>query len=356
MKRLRKATRGRSRHVERATWAAEDLAIAARDSSEVFVGLVRQAVKFGLRKIASIPADVAFSVTNIPQVLTRLEARHDAARTRPADLSAIEKAAVAQLEQSGVFVTDVESLGFSPESVSAFMASGERLAAALAARGEAAGSVRPAVTTSEPADLLQYPEIYRWGLNPIILGIVEAYLRAPVAYDGPLVFHAPADGRETGSRRWHVDREDRRVIKVGLYLHDVSDSGGPFQLINHDLRGPGDAFRYRVFDTRHLEQVLGRDVISRKTITCPGKRGTLFFAETGRFYHRGKPATDHERSTIFFSYFARSPRHPFYCARSGLTRSSINGLIEGLSLKQQSTALWRDGLPLVARLIPPSLT
>jgi hypothetical protein len=298
---------------------------------------------------------MALRFTNLPPVMAYCENRYIASLIFSENLSALQKAAVAQLEQNGVFVTDLAALGCSGDEGAEVMACGNRLAALLAARGAAAGRVRPAVTISKPADLMDYPAIYRWGLNPAILGIVQAYLRSPVAYDGPLVFHAPADGRETSNRRWHVDREDRRVVKVGLYLHDVSESGGPFQLLHHEVRRAGEAFHYKVFDSIRLEQKLGRDVTSRDTVTCPGKAGTLVFAETGRFYHRGKPATDCERATIFFSYFARSPRHPFFCARSGLSRSDLTELIQGLSPEQQAAALWRDTLPLIARLIPPSL-
>jgi hypothetical protein len=316
--------------------------------------LIKHAARLGVRRLASVPADVALGFTNLPPVIARLEKRHDDSLRTSDRLSGLEKTAVAQLEQHGVFVTSIESLGLPSGDVAELMAAGRALAAVLAKRGEAAGSVRPAVMTSQPDDLLNHPTIYRWGLNPVLLGIVAAYLREPVAYDGPLVFHAAADGRETGSRRWHRDREDRRVIKVGLYLHDVGESGGPFQLVKHEMRRSGEAFRYRVFDTRRLEKALGPEVTARHTVTYPGQAGTLVFAETGRFYHRGKPATAHERSTIFFSYFARSPRHPFYCARSGLTRSHLVGLTSGLSAEQKATALWRDALPLIARLIPAS--
>ncbi len=320
----------------------------------MIIELVKYAAWLGLRKAASLPADLALRVTNIPFVMDRLERRYTASLQNSDNLSAIEAAAVAQLQQTGVFVTNLDSLGCSPEDAAEIMEHGKRLTARLASRGSAAGSVRSAVTISNPADLLDYPMIYRFGLNPIILGIIKAYLRSPVAYDGPLAFHAPADGRETGSRRWHLDREDRRVVKVGLYLHDVSDTGGPFQLVNLDTRLASEPFRYANMDTRRLEQTFGERLAAR-TITCPGKAGTLIFAETGKFFHRGKPATSSERSTIFFSYFARAPRHPFYCARSGLSRSNLTGLIKGFSSEQQAAALWRDALPLIARLIPPSL-
>jgi hypothetical protein len=258
------------------------------------------------------------------------------------------------LRQNGVFVTDFQALGIADGSDARVMAEGTQLADVLVKRANAMGNRRPDVMSSTPEDLLEYREIYRWGLHPVLLRIVEAYQRRPVAYDGPLVFHARADGRETATRRWHLDREDRRVIKVAIYLHDVGDDGGPFQVLNYAARKPGEPFRYRLFDTAGLKKTFGANTVDQNIKTCPGKSGTVIIAETGRFYHRGKPATSRERSTIFFSYFSRSPRHPFFCSRSRLSRSQIVELVSGLDPAQRAAALWQDELPLIARMIPPS--
>jgi hypothetical protein len=309
-----------------------------------------------LRFVRSMPADIAFRTINLPPVSFYLEERYRRAlRDFAQPLTEIESAAVAGLHNHGVFITDIESLGLSSSGDDDIMAAGTCVANLLATGAASFGEARPAVVASKPDHLLRFPTVYRWGLNSRLLRIVEAYQRLPVAYDGPLVFHAQADGRETASRKWHLDREDRRVIKVALYLHDVTDDGGPFQLLNCATQKDGESIQYSATDTAGLIAAFGEATVSRNTITCPGKAGTVIFAETGRFYHRGKPATRNERSTIFFSYFSRRPRHPFYCSRSQLSRKHILELTKGLSPEQKACALWQDELPLIARIVPPSV-
>jgi hypothetical protein len=87
---------------------------------------------------------------------------------------------------------------------------------------------------------------------------------------------------------------------------------------------------------------------------CTGKAGTLIFADTARFFHRGKPATGRERFTIFYSYFAWRPRHLFLQG-TRLSRGQIVQLVERLGVEQQAAALWRNNLSWGNRLIPPSL-
>jgi hypothetical protein len=199
---------------------------------------------------------------------------------------------------------------------------------------------------------MRHPEIYRWGLNAAILRVAEAYLCQPVAYDGPLIFHTPANSKEVATRKWHLDREDVSMIKVGLYLNEVDEDGGPLQILKHAEAAANGRFDYRGMTMSELEKRLGGAVTAEDVVTCTGRSGSLVFADTARFYHRGKPATGRDRSAVFFSYFARPPRHPFFCERSRLSRGQILQLTDGLHPVQQASALWRDNLSTAARMMP----
>lgn len=308
------------------------------------------------RRAVNAPALLAVGAMNLPPLLGYLERRHEAAirRAPPAGgLSAVEAAVVEGLDRDGVFVTSLAALGLAEESGDGIMSTGRRVADALACRAEAMGGGRVMITT-HPTDIVQHPAIYRWGLNPVLLRILRAYLRLPVAYDGPILFHTPADGAEAGTRRWHIDREDRRVVKVGLYLHDVDEHTGPFQSLRREVRPDAGRFDFTALDTAGLRRRFGADEGSPDITTCVGAAGTVIFADTARFYHRGKPATRRARSAVFYSYFARPPRHPFFCERSRLSRPRIAAMVRSLSPEQQDCALWRDSLPWLARLIPSS--
>ena len=312
------------------------------------------------RKLASLPAHLAFHLTNLPPVAAYMERRHvDSLRRNLCVASPLphEAAIVAGLHREGVVVTDLDALGLTELGDDGeIMVSAGRIARRLGEVAAAMGTARPPMIVSQMADLIRDPAVYRWGLNAVLLRIAENYLHQPVAYDGPLVFHSSEDGREVGTRRWHLDREDRRVIKVALYLNDVDDSGCPFQLLKQEVQHEGDRFDYSVFQGAEMQQKFGAEVLTADTSTCTGKAGTVIFADTARFYHRAKPSTGRDRSAIFFSYFARPPCHPFFCNRNHLPRQQIVQLTEGLNRAQRACALWQDNVSWVVRQIPESPT
>jgi hypothetical protein len=145
------------------------------------------------------------------------------------------------------------------------------------------------------------------------------------------------------------------MIKVAVYLHDVDDSGGPFQILENSIDN-NRKFNYSSMNDFELHNLLTKKGLPESIRTCTGLSGTVIFADTARFFHRGKPATRCDRAALFFSYFARPPRHPFFCNRTMLSRQQITGLIAELHAAQQASALWRDSLPWISRHFPPSQT
>jgi hypothetical protein len=311
-----------------------------------------------IRRLASIPAHLAFHWNNILSVSAGLERRHLKSLRRNLHVNvplAHEQEIVDGLEHSGVFVTNLAALGLAGPEVGDIIPAAIKVAKIVADRAAKVSHSRHVMSTSRPDDLISYPLIYRWGLNAVLLRIAEAYLRQPVAYDGPIVFHTRSDGREIGTRKWHLDREDRRMIKVAVYLHDVDDSGGPFQILENSIDN-NKKFNYSSMNDFELHNLLTKKGLPESIRTCTGLSGTVIFADTARFFHRGKPATRCDRAALFFSYFARPPRHPFFCNRTMLSRQQITGLIAELHAAQQASALWRDSLPWISRHFPPSQT
>mgnify|MGYP000099513185 CR=1 FL=1 len=191
-------------------------------------------------------------------------------------------------------------------------------------------------------------------MQPRLIAIVEHYLGLPVAYDGLNLFYTIADGRQIGTRKWHRDREDRRMVKIAVYCNDVDAGGGPLQILRRGVIDPAleSSFTYPVLSQEDLEALLGRAPADDEVITCTGRAGTVIFSDTASQYHRGKPALTSDRCAIFYNYFARIPRHPFFCDRSGLSRRQIADLVEGLRPAQRDAALWVEDLPWIARLVP----
>jgi hypothetical protein len=253
---------------------------------------------------------------------------------------------VEDLKRSGFSVTSLEAMGL--DGVDAMLAD----AYALVAR-------HTPLTRSFQADgpdIVAHDKIIRWGLSDRLLDIAENYLGMPVGYDGINVFFTKADGMETGARRWHRDAEDRRMLKIALYLNDVDEYGGPLQLLRRQLPdhyGMAGG-KFPVLSQEKLEKALGDFDPERDVDTFIGKVGTLIFADTATLYHRGKPATARDRCAIYFNYMSRSPLRPFRCERSTISRAETRRLAASMPQRQRDCLLWRDALPFIARILPPA--
>ncbi|WP_395397407.1 hypothetical protein WBP07_32540 [Novosphingobium sp. BL-8A] len=309
------------------------------------------------RWLRDLPARSALKLSNQRHVRLWLGNRHEEAlhRHRPAvpGLSAVDAALVDTLDKQGVCVTTLDRLGL-PGS-QALLEQAGALAEAFAGEAHAQCRAGKDFIIVPPADIVRNPEIFRWGLQDRLLDIAEAYIGLPVAYDGVAINYTVADGRAISTRKWHRDWEDRRMLKVAVYLHDVDAEGGPFQQIARPgtPQSDRDGFNYDLADDVALERMLGAR-LDRDIHSCEGPRGTVVFCDTARLFHRGKPATRRDRAALFYSYFANPPRHPFLCERTGLARRDITEMARTLPRRQRDAALWRRRLSLLLRLIPPA--
>ncbi len=264
-------------------------------------------------------------------------------------LSPADRAIVEALERDGIYISSLDCLGL-PDSREAVRI-GQTLAAEFGADAhrQAAGGIE--FNMVPPERIVINPRIFAWGLSDRLLDIAEAYLGVPAAYDGMQIIYTVADGREISTRRWHRDWEDRKMLKVAIYLNDVDAEGGPFEAVKGPRRLEGDEFSYDLMTDDDLRRMFGEEFADRVT-SCTGRTGTVIFVDTARQYHRGRPATGTDRAAIFYSYFAKRPRHPFFCERSGLSRQQIERLSRHLNPRQRAAALWRRSLPVWLRLIP----
>jgi hypothetical protein len=307
--------------------------------------------------LRDLPARTTLKLFNQRHVRRYLGQRHRAAlqRHRPAvpPLSAFDAGIVESLDRHGVFVTSLAELG---------LAGADELVGTAAQLAERfSGEARRRVAEGEPFVvvpsewIVANPLIHHWGLQDRLLDIAEAYIGLPPAYDGVTINYTVADGREVSTRMWHRDWEDRRMLKIAIYLHDVDENGGPFQIIaRHDSsQGDAEGFSYGLAGDAELAARIG-PTFAEDIVSCEGLKGTVVFNDTARFFHRGKPATARDRAVIFYSYFASRPRHPFLCERTGMKRAETAFLAQALPPRQRRAVLWRQQLFAALRLIPPA--
>jgi hypothetical protein len=308
------------------------------------------------RRILSLPAHVASWTLSAPAIDRRLTEQYERARTKHRrqlpPLSPPDAAIVAGLEEKGVHITSLEALGL--PGTEAMWQAASKIAAvygARAARGEFAGQYTVQVGAE---DLMRHPDILRWPLADRILDIVEAYLGLPAAYDMLNFFYTVADGRQVAARKWHRDVEDRRMVKVIVYLHDVDLDAGPLEILHRSFPGCQHVKggNFPVLTQEMLEERLGAPLAAGDVTACTGKAGSVIFADVARHYHRGRPATARDRCALFYNFFSRAPLRPFFCERHMLSRVQLRQMAEGLPARARDCLLWHSSLPWPARMVP----
>jgi hypothetical protein len=319
--------------------------------------MIAEALKDPVFWARNLPARTALKICNQSHIRSVLGQRYDKdlqdhSRKLP-KLGELETSIVEAVKRDGIFITSIDQLAL-PGTEEIFQA-GAMLAQAFEEKARALAAEGETFIIVPPEEIVRHPDIFHWGLQDRLLDIAESYIGLPPAYDGVVLNYTVADGREISTRKWHRDWEDRRMLKVAIYLNDVDGDGGPFQLIRrHDSQQKDtEGFYYGLADDQELEQRFGK-TFAQDIVSCEGPAGTVIFMDPARFYHRGKPATARDRAAFFYSYFARNPRHPFLCERTGMKRSDVARLSKGLPQRQLDTALWRQQLAPALRLVPPA--
>jgi hypothetical protein len=78
----------------------------------------------------------------------------------------------------------------------------------------------------------------RFSLEPQLLSIAQHYMGMwPRLNYYHLAKALPVgDAKPTASQNWHRDPEEKRMLKVFVYLNDVNEDGGPFMFIPESTR------------------------------------------------------------------------------------------------------------------------
>jgi hypothetical protein len=166
-------------------------------------------------------------------------------------------------------------------------------------RGSASNDLRADVM------LDMVPELYLLGLDAGLLGLVQQYLRLPVAYHGAVVRHSLVDGVGAGPRLWHQDEEDFHVLRMVVYLNDVTVGGGPFEYIPRSL---GISYKRFAGVEDELTNDRMRQVVPvERWKRIYGAAGTVVLADTAQVFHHESLQTERDRAVIMIGYSSRRP-------------------------------------------------
>jgi hypothetical protein len=235
------------------------------------------------------------------------------------------------LADIGTAVTTLDALGIG-ESEDMYASARELMHTKLA-RAAAAHAEKSYVIHADDADLLQRPEIIRWGLNVRILDFVERYLKLPVAYRGVVMRRDLANGALEGTRLWHKDDEDDRIVKIIVYLNDVDAGTGPFEYVSRE--STPDAGRVHLEGGRVSEKEMRQLVPASAVRSCTGNAGTVVITDTCNVYHRGALPLAKDRYTLFYAYNSVHPRQPQHCDYL-FDRAAFERLSPGLTPRQSA--------------------
>lgn len=228
----------------------------------------------------------------------------------PGRPTSYESRIIRDLQTEGVHVTTIDRLLHE-----AALATKDALAGAAAllhsepAREQSAIWVSALASTDLRAEVLlaRVPEIYLLGLDQRILQLAHRYLRLPIAYHGAVLRNSLVDGKNAGPRLWHQDCEDFHVLRMVLYLTDVTPDSGPFEYVPRSVdisyeHFPGE--EADLTDSR-MEAVVPRERWKR----CTGPAGTVVLCDTGKVFHHESLQKARERAVVMFGYSSRRPKN-----------------------------------------------
>ena len=154
--------------------------------------------------------------------------------------------------------------------------------------------------------VLESSAVWQWGLSDRLLDLAESYLGLPARYYGADLRREVGTGQAVGVRQWHRDVEDRRMLKILVWLNDVDADGGPTQYVDrtHTDRLT-DELRYvsGFVDDDRLAALVPRD----EWRSAIGPTWTAVVADTRSVFHRATPPVARDRYSVTFSYTSRAP-------------------------------------------------
>ena len=221
-----------------------------------------------------------------------------------------------QLSETGLAQLPLEALGLPLRET---LRGAERHVEELRQRPSVPGRTYELTSDEE---LLAQAEPYLFGLSRPLLDLAERYLGLPVDYLGVNIKRELANGLSEGTRLWHADPEDERMLKLIVYLSDVDAGSGPFAAIDaRQSREAKKRLRYDCFPfVWHFKEgpfiSLEKVVPAAQWRTFVGPRLTAVFCDTARCLHRASPPTTVDRYSMTFSYLSRKA---WFCFASGRT-------------------------------------
>lgn len=236
------------------------------------------------------------------------------ARKLPA-LDERDRIIVDALKREGVYVTSLQEMGLN-STANLLQGAHTQLSKMEAVNNSHVSQKLPQIYT-----VTDSPDFSQWAQEQRLLSIIENYIGLPIAFHGVHLRKDFPNETQFGTLLWHKDSEDRRIIKIILYLSDVEEQHGPFEYVPLPLTSSFSLNYYRIYHKLWKSGYLGindeqlKEIIPKKHWkSCLGRAGTVIFVDTKNVLHHGTLRLQ-ERSALFFVYTANPPKRPELCTQ-----------------------------------------
>ena len=154
-----------------------------------------------------------------------------------------------------------------------------------------------------------------FSLSDSLIGIVGSYLKLAPKFNSFYLMSTivvPPDSPAYLSQRWHRDPEDKKLVKIFLYLNDVDEGTGPFTYVKGSQYG--GRWR-RAFPQRPPagsyppDGAVEKIVPAADVVRCTGRAGTMIFCDTSGL-HKGGFSTEKSRLMSMASFVSAASRYP----------------------------------------------
>ena len=237
----------------------------------------------------------------------------DLYRSHPVTLSPLEQKLVAELSRNGIVTTTIDELfgkDFTLEELKDYaknLPPPERDEVAM--KKEVFQSrqwpIHPVLDYSNP--------FLRLTLDQRVFNIAHAYMKMWTKlkyYDLALTHVVSQDAQAQYSQRWHRDPEEKRMVKLFIYLTDVDESCGPFTFVLGSVWGMkpyGHLFPQKPPVGSYMDDTtFDKEVPKEAQRMMTGRAGTIILCDTSGL-HKGGYATKGER--LMFTAFYAAPSH-----------------------------------------------
>lgn len=153
--------------------------------------------------------------------------------------------------------------------------------------------------------LLNFARFYRWK------ALASSYLgQEAILSNVTLMKSYPVQRSPKHSQRWHLDADDSKNLVFYLYINDVTQHNGPFELIPKSLIKPiiwPRYFRKYAMSDEEIKKYVR--TLTPKSLV--GTSGAMFACDTATTYHRGSRCESSVRLAFAFRYQTFTGLYPF---------------------------------------------